>query len=306
MAEHCEACENLKEYAANFIINGITDRECNSLQKDTGLNPKLPVLHNNCEDLNDLNDCLLGALGDTLAEYDVCDWKEFMSKLMTNLQLLNKAMICSECGQWVKIHELEDSINKLWEKMAKVEAALDALAAQNWEVNGHYQIEYSTPGMSVSIDRSTGNFVFVWSDWLNASYTQRLGRGQVTGKVNFGMGQQSGLNAKWQIRSVTINTCSYTTDNVSGVNTFVINLYVKDDSETQIYQRTHNAMASFTDSINKTIPISMNGVVTPGTSSGKIQFCEVFNDNTASTLDDRANVQIEFVNNNRVALPPYI
>ncbi|MEI5994026.1 hypothetical protein [Candidatus Enterococcus mansonii] len=306
MAEYCAACENLKEYAANFIINGITEKECNSLKKDTGLNPNLDVLHTNCEDLNDLNDCLIGALKETLADQSVCDWKEFMDQLMTNLQLMNKAMVCSDCGQWLKIHELEDSINKLWKKMAKVEAALDALAAQNWEVNARYLIEYSTPEMSVSIDRSTGNFVFNWTDWLNSSYTQRLGKGRVTGKVHFGMGQESGLNAKWQIRSVTINTCSYTSNQVSDVNTFVINLYVKDDSEALIYQKTHNTMSSFTDNINKTVTIGMKGVLSTGSNSGWIQFLEVFNDSVSSSLDDRANVQIQFVNNNKSPLSPYI
>ncbi|MCB5951820.1 hypothetical protein LI951_07065 [Enterococcus sp. BWT-B8] len=306
MADYCLACENLKEYAANFIINGITGKECSSLQKDTGLNPDLSVLHTNCEDLNDLNDCLIGALGDTLASYDVCDWKEFMEQLMTNLLLVNKAMICSECGQWVKIHELEDSIEKLWKKMAQVESALDGLAAQNWEVNARYNIEYSTPGMNVSIDRSTGNFVFNWSDWLDGAFTQRLGRGSVTGTVNFGMGQENGLNAKWQIRSVTINTCSYTSDGISDVNTFVINLFVKNSGEQLIYQRTHRAMTTFTDTINKTVPLGLNGALVPGQDSGWIQFFEVFNDNVATTMDDLANVQIQFVNANQTSVPPYI
>lgn len=306
MAEYCSACEALKEYAPNFVVNGITDKECKSLQNDTGLNPELKVLHNNCEDLNDMLDCLLGSLYDKLPSFDVCDWKKFMDELMPNLLNMQKAMICSECGQWKKIHELEDSINKLWTKMAKVENALDGLAAQNWEVNARYVIEYSTPGMSVSIDRATGNFVFNWSDWLDGTFKSRLGRGSLTGKVNFGMGQENGLTAKWQIRSVTINTCSYVSDNTSDVNTFRINAYVKNSNESLVYQRTHNAMSNFSDNINKTVPLNLKGVLSVGQNSGWIQFLELFNDNLASTLDDRANVQVQFVNNNKSSVPPYI
>lgn len=115
MAEYCSACESLKEYAPNFVVNGITDKECNSLQKDKGLNPSLPVLHNNCEDMNDMLDCLYGALQDKLPAYDVCDWKEYMDELMSNMYNMQKAMICSDCGQWKMIWDLLDRVEKLEE-----------------------------------------------------------------------------------------------------------------------------------------------------------------------------------------------
>ncbi|WP_242586888.1 hypothetical protein [Candidatus Enterococcus ikei] len=113
MSDYCSACGALKEYAPNFMINGITDKECKSLQNDTGLNSDLKVLHNNCEDLNDLLDCLLGAHQDKLPAVASCDWKEYTDELMTNLQNMQKAMICSECGQWKKIHDLEEKVNEL-------------------------------------------------------------------------------------------------------------------------------------------------------------------------------------------------
>ncbi|MGL4695173.1 hypothetical protein [Enterococcus larvae] len=108
MSDYCSACEGLKEYAPNFVVNGITDKECNSLQNDTGLNPDLAPKHNNCQDMNDMLDCLVGTLQDKLPAYDVCDWKEYMDQLMTNLYNMQKALICSDCGQWKKIHEIED------------------------------------------------------------------------------------------------------------------------------------------------------------------------------------------------------
>lgn len=305
--DYCSACAELNEIVPELECTGITDKMCNSLQKDTGLNPDLSVLHDNCEDLNNLLDCLLGTHQAIIDAVDDCNWKEYVNILIDRLYTIQKAMICSECGQWIKIWEHEDSINKLWEKMAKVEAALDALAAQNWEVNTRYVIEHSTPGMSVSIDRSTGDFVFNWSDWNNTAGTDLIGKGTVTGTVNFGMGQQSGLTAKWQIRSVVIKTCSYTTANNQGANqTFKINLYVKDDSESLVYQRSHNGMSSFSDTINQTINIGQSGVLPAGSNSGWIQFLEFFNDIGSTELDDRANVQIQFANNNKTSVPPYI
>lgn len=105
MADYCSACGALKEYAPNFVVNGITDKECNSLQNNTGLNPDLEVLHNNCQDLNDLLDCLIGALHDKLPAYDVCDWKEYMDELMSNIYNIKKAIICSECGLWTALEQ---------------------------------------------------------------------------------------------------------------------------------------------------------------------------------------------------------
>ena len=135
MSNYCSACENLKEYATNFVVNGITDKECGSLKNDTGLNPELAVLHNSCEDLNDLLNCLIGAQQDKLPAFDVCDWKEFMNELLSNMYNMQKAMICSECGQWSKIHEIEDilisrdgyvTVTKTYEYVVPVEKFIDS------------------------------------------------------------------------------------------------------------------------------------------------------------------------------------
>ncbi|WP_236674768.1 hypothetical protein [Enterococcus sp. BWR-S5] len=113
MSKNCSACGALKEYAPNFVANGITDKECNSLQKDTGLNPDLAVLHNNCEDLNDLLDCLIGTHQEKLPAADICDWKSYLDDLMSNLKNMHKAMICSDCGQWKMLWELLKRIEDL-------------------------------------------------------------------------------------------------------------------------------------------------------------------------------------------------
>lgn len=100
---NCDSCANLREYAPEFVQNGVTSRVSTSLKNNTGFNPSLSVLHENCEDLNDANDCLIGRLPQELAGYDVCEWKEFMGKLLPNQYEMLKALIAGDCGQWKKL-----------------------------------------------------------------------------------------------------------------------------------------------------------------------------------------------------------
>ncbi|EOH96728.1 hypothetical protein UAW_01893 [Enterococcus haemoperoxidus ATCC BAA-382] len=305
MSDYCTACGALKEYAPNFVKNGITDKECKSLQKDTGFNPGLKELHKNCEDLNDMLDCLLNSLQDKLPAYSVCDWKAYMKELTNNLYTIQKAMICSECGQWIKVHEIEDSINKLWAKMAKVEAALDALAAQKWEVDVRRLVQSEVPELKIHIDRS-GYFEFNWTDWdMNGSViTNPMGRGKLTGTINFGMAQENGMNAKWQVRSVTLDTVTYQSLKVRSLE-FIIKFYVPTISGgTLEYERAHDSLETFTDKINKTIPINLKGVLDSGQNSGWLQIF-TFKDQ-GKVLSSIVDGQVRFSNKNLTSVPPYI
>lgn len=96
----CNACDSLRQTSPDFVLNGVTETVVASLKNNTGINPALTVLHDNCEDLNMLNDCLVGRMGDEVKAYDNCDWKEFMGKFIPNNYELLKAMIANECGIW--------------------------------------------------------------------------------------------------------------------------------------------------------------------------------------------------------------
>ena len=113
----CSACDNLRENAPEYVINGTTSTICASLANDTGLNPNLSTLHTNDEDLHDVNDCTIGRMAQEIEGYDVCDWKEFMQKYVPNNYELLKAMICSEGGQWTNIHDLWDFAKDICEKV---------------------------------------------------------------------------------------------------------------------------------------------------------------------------------------------
>ncbi|WP_321383195.1 hypothetical protein [uncultured Enterococcus sp.] len=145
MSDYCGACDDLKSYAANFVVNGITDKECESLQKNTGLNPNLSVLHRNCEDLNDLNDCLIGYLGDKLPAVDLCNIQDFIGEFITNQMLMNKAMVCSDCGQWNKLDELEDQLGSLSDALKKIIEKLKEIGVWEGDMDGGFK-----PGMGIA------------------------------------------------------------------------------------------------------------------------------------------------------------
>lgn len=279
MAKSCKACKELKDRGIDVdCCFEIGDKECENLQNDQGFNGKT----NDCEDMHDLNDCLLGRADSGLTIHDDCDWKGYMRKLLTILYNLFKMIICAICGLWKKIHELEQ---------------------QNWQINTRYGIQEATKGMSVSINRSNGDFVFKWKDWGNAEQTEYLGEGELRGTVNFGMRSASKSSFDWQIREVVIQSMKYTSNNIRPLD-FTLHLYFTKSGEQEIYTKKHNTMSSFTDTINKTLKMNKKGNVGKGSSSGWIQFLEFFNNGTVA--DDRANLQIEFKNTGQANPPAYI
>lgn len=107
----CSACDSLKATSSNFIQKGVTDAICANLKANQGFENKG---HNNCTDMHDMNDCLLGGLLEKIDTYDVCDVKEAIKDLEKNLISIMDVMICSDCGQWEEIEKLWAEIQKIW------------------------------------------------------------------------------------------------------------------------------------------------------------------------------------------------
>lgn len=107
----CKSCDDLRNNAPNVIINGIDATACNSLKNNTGLNPSTST--DDCADLEDLNDCLVGNMVDEIDAYDVCDWKEFMKKFVPNVYNVLAGIICAICGLWTNIKNLWTKVNYL-------------------------------------------------------------------------------------------------------------------------------------------------------------------------------------------------
>lgn len=100
-SQSCSACNDLREYAPEFVVNGVTDNVAENLIDNVGLSGA--ENHTDCGDLLDANDCLIANMRDELDSYDVCEWKDFMGEFIPNMYETLKAMIYSQCGQWSDI-----------------------------------------------------------------------------------------------------------------------------------------------------------------------------------------------------------
>lgn len=110
---NCSACEDLKATSPDFAVNGFTEAMCTSLQNNTGLSPSDD--HDDCKDLNNLNDCLVGTMAKEVDAYQICDWKTFMRNFIPNLRTTLKAIICAICGIWKKVDKMDCEIKYLFE-----------------------------------------------------------------------------------------------------------------------------------------------------------------------------------------------
>lgn len=109
--QNCSACDDLRTSAPNLLVNGLGDTECTSLQNNTGLNPSNS--NNDCTDLNNMNDCLIGNMEAEVDAYEVCDWKPFMKRYIPNIWTTMKGVICAVCGIWKNIQNILSRLNKL-------------------------------------------------------------------------------------------------------------------------------------------------------------------------------------------------
>lgn len=105
VSRSCTACRNLQENAPEFVVNGVTESVANSLKNNTGLNPSSG--NNDCTDLNDANDCLIGNMEDEVDAHEVCDWKPFMVDFIHNLWTVLKSIISAICGLWSHVEKTE-------------------------------------------------------------------------------------------------------------------------------------------------------------------------------------------------------
>lgn len=141
---NCEACEDIRQNDPSLIVNGFTDAECASLKNDTGLNPSSG--HNDCQDLTNMNDCLIGNEDAELENYEVCDWKAFMHNFIPNLWTLESGIICAICGIWTNIHNLWTQIQNILTQIQNLWTKVNC--AYNSVVNLANNIANTTGGVA--------------------------------------------------------------------------------------------------------------------------------------------------------------
>lgn len=107
----CSACEQLRQDAPNFVVNGMGDTEVASLKNNTGLNPSSG--NDDCEDLNNMNDCLVKNMETEIDSYNVCSWKDYMKALVGNLWTMFKGIISAICGLWDAVNNVEVDTSRI-------------------------------------------------------------------------------------------------------------------------------------------------------------------------------------------------
>ncbi len=133
--QSCTACNDLREYAPEFVVNGVTDDVCSHLANNEGLSGADD--HTNCDDLHDVNDCLIGNMDDEVEGFEVCDWKDFMHQYIPNNYETLKAMICSMCGLWCSLTKLVDALQNAasFTPTQKFLRSSDAHTSAYWEAS---------------------------------------------------------------------------------------------------------------------------------------------------------------------------
>lgn len=122
---NCDACDQIRSTDPNLLVNGFTDTECTSLKNNTGLNPSSG--HDDCDDLNNLNDCLVKSMDTEINSYNACSWKEFMKLFIGNLWTTLKAIICAVCGIWTNIKNIWNRITIIENKLASLDSEVAAM-----------------------------------------------------------------------------------------------------------------------------------------------------------------------------------
>lgn len=167
---NCEACESIRQTDPNLIVNGIGDTEVASLKNDTGLSASSG--HNDCTDLNNLNDCLIGNQEHELDGYEVCDWKTFMKRLIPNLWTTLKAIISAICGLWTNIHSLWSNINSLNTRTSDMCKLLDQIASPSLLPYGRLPLATTSSAIARRCGTATSHVVARPNDGTLNPYTK--------------------------------------------------------------------------------------------------------------------------------------
>lgn len=147
---NCEACSEIRTIDPNLMVNGWTETECTSFKNDTGLNPSSG--HNDCTDLELMNDCLIGNLDAEVDAYEVCDWKPFMHKFIPNLWTVISAIKCALCGLWTNVHNLWNVLNSILSDINKFRCYINFIMGDQ-DISAFIDESNFVAGTDVNFDR---------------------------------------------------------------------------------------------------------------------------------------------------------
>lgn len=125
----CKTCEDLQQHSPDFVANGVTDEMCSNLESNTGL---MNNGRENCTDLHNANDCLIGGIAEKATSYNPCDPNKMIEDLAKNTMHVIDMLICSDCGQWNEIKKIWDEIQKIWKAIEELQ---NGMSDQNANIN---------------------------------------------------------------------------------------------------------------------------------------------------------------------------
>lgn len=120
--DNCTICQRVKSNTPFFVLNGMSEEDCQSLSHNQGLaNQRSENPLNNCETLKDLVDCLIGRQAELLPSLNnLCDIKSWLMDFTTNLQQLLSTWVCNDCGQWNNIQAMQRKSNDLQSRITQM------------------------------------------------------------------------------------------------------------------------------------------------------------------------------------------
>ena len=86
----------------------------------------------NCTDLHNANDCLIGGIAEKATSYNPCDPNKMIEDLAKNTMHVIDMLICSDCGQWNEIKKIWDEIQKIWDAIEELQ---NGMSDQNANMN---------------------------------------------------------------------------------------------------------------------------------------------------------------------------
>lgn len=187
----CESCEALKDYAPDYLLNGITEKECGNLQQNNGLTAQ--PNHDNYEDIQDTINCGVFGMDQMIQAASNCDWKEVMRKLSNNVANILSSINCGDLGQWEAIEALASQFDDIYLQLQQIRQSITTLntKVESYNTATNLRID-NLETLIQNIQNGNANFVGFMTKIIDSLTANGSWTGGVTGGFATGHGVASG------------------------------------------------------------------------------------------------------------------
>lgn len=221
--------EKIRNGDDDFCFIEITNKICESLQNDEGINPSVKHSNTDCDDLTSLNDLASAKLHNALMVLNLCDVDEYkcwLDSLISWQWNVDKALICAICGLWKNIHDLWADLEKVWQNINELWVAINKINQQINSITNEITSIWQNIGDIVNVTNNLQNQIDEINKKLPGGFST-----QVTKELWFGVGHagqsitlsESILNFDKVRVSYNVGGSQYSTD--------IETVYFKPDSQ---------------------------------------------------------------------------